>query len=243
MESYDETTYGERIADIYDDLYPGYQEAAIDLLQVLARGGPALELGIGTGRVALPLCQRGLQVTGIDASEAMIAALRAKRGGDAIEVLQGSFVDFDLDARFDLIYVVFNTFFSLQTQDEQVRCFQSVADHLTPEGVFLIEAFVPDLGRFEDGQTVRAIHVGDHDVRLEASRYNPMEQQVHSQQVMLSEDGVRLIPVRVRYAWPSELDLMARLAGLELKHRWESWDRRSFTEESSTHISVYGRRD
>ena len=241
MEAYDETTYGDRIADIYDEFYPGYQEPALDLLQVLARGGRVLELGIGTGRLALPLHQRGLQVTGIDASEAMIQKLRDKPGSDGIEVVRGSFVDIDIDARFELIFVVFNTFFGLQTQDEQVRCFQSVADHLTPDGLFLIEAFVPDLGRFEDGQTVRAIHVGDGEVRLEVSRHGALEQQVTSQQVLLSEEGLRFIPVKVRYAWPSELDLMARLAGLRLKHRWESWDRRRFSEQSKTHISVYGR--
>jgi SAM-dependent methyltransferase len=243
MEAYDETTYGDRIADIYDELYSGYRESALDLLQDLARGGRVLELGIGTGRLALPLHRRGLRVSGIDASAAMIERLRAKPGGDSIEVVLGTFAEIDLVSRFGLIFVVFNTFFSLQTQEEQVRCFQSVADQLAPEGHFLIEAFVPDPCRFEDGQTVRAIHVGEHEVRLEAARHNKIDQQVISQQVLLSEDGLRLVPVKVRYAWPSELDLMARLAGLRLKHRWASWDRGRFTEESGTHISVYARDD
>ena len=240
MERYDEMTYGERIADVYDELYSDYEESAVDLLQELAGRGRALELGIGTGRLALPLCHRGVNVTGIDASQAMIDQLRAKPGGDGVEVVMGSFVAIDLDACFDLVYIVFNTFLGLQTQEEQVECFRSVAEHLTEEGVFLIEAFVPDRCRFDDDQTVRAVHVSEDVVRLDVTRHSPVGQQVTSQHVVLSAKGVRLYPVRIRYAWPSELDLMARLAGLRLKHRWGSWDRREFTGASGKHISVYG---
>ena len=249
MEQFDETTYGERIAGIYDELYGGHEEAAIELLYELAgvvraggRGtGRALELGIGTGRVALPLRQRGIDVGGIDASAAMIARLRAKPGGAEIPVVQGSFAEFDLEARFDLVYVVFNTFWGLLTQEDQIRCFQSVAGHLTPDGLFLLEVFVPDLCRFDAHQTVRTSHVGQDEVHLDVTQHDPVKQQVTSQHVHLSEAGIRLYPVVLRYAWPSELDLMARLAGLELNRRWGSWQKGPFGPDSSTHISVYGR--
>lgn len=245
MERFDDRTYGERIAGVYDDLYAAYEEAMIDRLHELAArdggAGTALELGIGTGRVALPLRQRGVEVSGIDVSPSMIARLRAKPGGADIQVLQGSFARFDLGARFDLVYVVFNTFYGLLTQEEQASCFASVARHLAPDGAFLLEVFVPDLCRFEDGQALRAVHVGDDVVRLDVTQHSRVEQQVRSQHVHLSEEGIRLYPVVLRYAWPSELDLMARLAGLELRHRWASWDKGAFSADSSRHISVYER--
>jgi SAM-dependent methyltransferase len=236
-------TYGERIAHIYDEWYSDYEESAVDLLQELAGRGRVLELGIGTGRVALPLLRRGVHVSGIDASEAMIARLRAKTGGADIEVVLGNFAEIDLDTRFDLIYVVFNTFFNLQTQEEQVKCFRSVAEHLTHQGVFLIEAFVPDPCRFDRGQSSRVVHLGEDVVRLDVARHCPVEQQVSCQHVLLSEEGVRLFPVKLRYAWPSELDLMARLAGLRLKRRWGSWDKGKLTQESAKHLSLYGMAD
>ena len=241
MERYDETTYGEQIAGIYDELYAGLEAALIDLLQELAVGGRALELGIGTGRVALPLHRRGVDVAGIDASEAMLAKLRAKPGGSEIRVVRRSFAQFQLENRFDLVYVVFNTLFALPTQEEQVQCFHSVAAHLTERGVFVIEAFVPDLGRFDRGQSIGAVDVREDCVHLEVSRHDPVTQQVVGQRVMLSEEGTRLFPVKLRYAWPAELDLMARLAGLSLRHRWGSWAKEPFTARSEKHVSVYGR--
>jgi SAM-dependent methyltransferase len=240
MEPYAEETYGERIAGVYDDWYAGVDEASVTTLRELAQGGRALELGIGTGRVALPLQQSGVQVHGIDASEAMVAKLRAKPGGDRIAVTLGNFADVAVEGQFSLIYVLFNTFFALLSQDEQVRCFENVARHLSPDGAFVIEAFVPDLTRFDRRQTVRVVSVGHDQVRIEASQLDPVGQQVMSQQVALTEKGLRLYPVKLRFAWPSELDLMARLAGLQLRHRWGSWKRTPFSEESSQHISVYG---
>jgi len=241
MNTYDDTTYGERIAQIYDELYAEVEEATIDLLQELAHGGKALELGIGTGRVALPLYRRGIPVTGIDASQSMINRLRAKPDGDAIPVVQGSFAEIDIDEKFDLIYVVFNTFYNLRSQDEQVHCFRSIAGHLTDTGVFLVEAFVPDLTRFDRNQRVRAIHLDNERVRLDVSRHDPLAQQVISQHVHISEKGIQLFPVNLRYVWPSEFDLMAKLAGLERKQRWGSWDKGKFRAKSGKHISVYGR--
>jgi SAM-dependent methyltransferase len=241
MKQFDEATYGQRIAAVYDQLYGEYEEAAVGLLQEFATGGRALELGIGTGRIALPLQQRGVEVWGVDSSPAMIARLRAKPGGNEIEVLESSFADFELRAHFDLIYVVFNTFFGLLTQEDQVRCFHSVARHLGDGGHFLLEVFVPDPCRFDAQQTVRAVQVEADEVKLDVTRHDPVRQQVNSQHVWLSEDGIRLFPVALRYAWPAELDLMARLAGLQLKHRWDSWDKAAFSAGSTRHISVYGR--
>lgn len=241
MKQYDDTTYGERIAEAYDELYAEYEEAAIDLLCELARGGRVLELGIGTGRIALPLHRRGVDVMGIDASPAMIAKLRAKPDGAGIEVVQGSFAQIDVEGKFDLIYVVFNTFYALLTQAEQVQCFRSVAEHLTEGGVFLIEAFVPDLYRYDNRQSVRAVNLSEDRVSLNVAQLDPLTQQVTSQHVFLSEEGIRLYPVRLRYVWPSEFDLMAQLAGLSLKHRWGSWEKDEFTAESGSHVSIYGR--
>jgi SAM-dependent methyltransferase len=243
MGQYEAHTYGERIAGVYDEWHADYEESMVDLLCELAAGGRALELGIGTGRVALPLRARGVEVTGIDASEAMVARLRAKAGGGEIPVVQGNFAAFDLGDRFDLVYVVFNTFFGLLTQDEQVSCFQSVARHLTDDGVFALELFVPDVCRFDRGQTVRAVKVDVDGVRLDATLHDRAAQMVTSQHVELSEAGIRLFPVRLRYAWPSELDLMARLAGLKLKQRCASWEKEPFSADSGKHISVYGPMD
>lgn len=243
MGTYDDATYGDRIAEVYDTLYPDPDDAAVHLLYELGAGGRALELGIGTGRIALPLTKLGLEVAGIDASPAMIEKLRAKSGGEDIVVAQGSFADFppELDGeRFDLIFVVFNTFFALLTQDEQIRCFHSVATHLTVNGQFVIEAFVPDLTRFEDGQTVRLTHLSEDTVRLDAAELDLAKQQISSQHMLITKAGPRLYPVKLRYAWPAELDLMAELAGLSLHHRWGSWEKDPFTKESGKHISVYG---
>lgn len=245
MEGYGRSTYGDRWADIYDEWTDrrigASTQATIDGLADLAAGGRVLELAIGTGRIALGLADRGLDVHGIDASEAMVARLRDKRGGDAIPVTIGDFADVEVEGRFDLVFVAFNTFFALTTQDDQVRCFDNVARHLTDDGVFVIEAFVPDLGRFDGGQTVRALRVTNELVDLEASTHDAATQTVTSQHVVISEAGLRLQPVHLRYAWPSELDLMARLAGLALRQRWAGWDRSAFASSSGQHVSVYGR--
>jgi hypothetical protein len=170
----------------------------------------------------------------------MLSKLRAKEHGAEIEVLTGSFAEFKIDRRFQIIYVVFNTFFGLLTQEEQVRCFKSVSEHLDPEGLFLMELFVPDLTRFVDHQTVRTVSQSEHEIQLDVSQVDPVSQQVISHHVLLSNKGTRLYPVKLRYAWPSELDLMAEIASLSLRHRWGSWSKEAFTKESKKHISVYG---
>jgi SAM-dependent methyltransferase len=231
--------YGERIAGVYDAWYGGPAAATVDTLARLAGQGRALELGIGTGRIALPLRQAGVEVHGIDLSPAMVAQLRAKPGGDQIPVTLGNFADVPVEGHYALIYVLFNTLFQLLTQDEQVRCFANTARHLAPDGWFVVEAFVPDLTRFQRGQAVGAVQVGEAEVRLDVSTHDPVAQRVTSQHVVITEQGTRFYPVKIRYAWPSELDLMARLAGLKLLHRWGSWEQTAFTAESGKHISVY----
>jgi len=239
MDTYQEDTYGARIAGVYDAWYGDYDPAILAALLELAPGESALELGIGTGRIALPLQESGVTLAGIDASEAMIAQLRGKRGGDQIPVVLGNFADVAVEGQYRLIYVLFNTFFALLTQEEQLRCFRNVAQHLEPQGSFVIEAFVPDLGRFSGQQTVRAVSLSENEVRLDASQLDPVNQQVTSQHIVLTEAGIRLYPVKLRYAWPSELDLMAQLAGLQLKERWENWHKAPFSANSGKHISVY----
>jgi len=243
MDAYDATTYGERIAGIYDDLHAERldTDATVTLLAELAGDGPVLELGIGTGRVALPLAERGISVSGIDSSPAMVDLLRAKPGGERIDVTIGDFADVDVPGRYGLVFVCFNTIFGLLTQDDQVRCFENVARVLADDGVFVVEAFVADLGRFRRDQNVSAVSVGLDEVQLDVSRHDPVRQRVDTSHVILSDGQVRLYPVRIRYAWPSELDLMARLAGLRLHERWAGWNREPFDAASGSHISVYGR--
>jgi SAM-dependent methyltransferase len=243
MADYEASTYGERIAEVYDRLphLPRDTDAAVGFLAGLAGAGPVLELGIGTGRLALPLAARGLAVHGIDASPAMVARLRAKPGGERIPVTLGDFKDVAADGRFALIFVAFNTFFGLPSQEDQVRCFAAVAEHLTPGGVFVLEAFVPDPTLFDHGQRVEVTDVEADRVYLAASVHDAVEQRARSMHVVLSADGVRLYPVQVRYAWPSELDLMARLAGLRRRERWGGWSRQAFTARSPAHVSVYER--
>jgi SAM-dependent methyltransferase len=239
MDNYREDTYGERIASIYDEWYSAVDEAAIATLSELARGGRALELGIGTGRVALPLQNTGVQVHGIDASPAMAARLKSKPGGETIPVTLGNFADVSVEGPYDLIYIVFNTFYALLTQDEQARCMQNVARRLHPQGVFVIEAFVPDLSRFSGGQALRTSGLSEYEALIDASLHDPLNQQIDSLHIVLTEQGVRLYPVKLRYVWPAEFDLMARLAGLRRKYRWGNWRREAFTAESTKHISVY----
>jgi hypothetical protein len=242
-EGYGSATYGDRIAEIYDDLYqfPTQTEAAVDLLAELAGPGPALELGIGTGRLAIPLSARGVTVHGVDASDAMVAKLRDKPGGPDIDVVIGDFAAVPGDTPCQLVYVAFNTFFALLSQEDQLRCFGRVAARLVPGGRFLLEAFVPDLARFDRGQRTSNSHVLTDGVVLEVSAHHPAGQRVDSAHVVISESGTRIYPVQIRYCWPSELDLMARLAGLTLEDRWADWRRSPFTDDSAGHVSVWRR--
>jgi SAM-dependent methyltransferase len=243
VERFEPATYGDRIADVYDVLYPPGPDAddAAELLAALAGSGRALELGIGTGRLALPLSARGVDVRGIDASEAMAAQLRAKPGGEGIPVTIGDFTGVPAEGHFELIFVAFNTFFVLMTQEAQVECFRAVAHHLAPGGAFVIEAFVPDPARYDRGQRTATSLLGGDWIALESTLHDATAQRVRSVHVFISAHETRLYPLEIRYAWPSELDLMAQLAGLRLEHRWGGWRREEFTESSSSHVSVYRR--
>jgi SAM-dependent methyltransferase len=241
MNEYIASTYGDHLADVYDEWFDTVDDAAIDRLAELAEGGRALELGIGTGRVALPLVARGIEVHGIDASEAMVTKLRRRPGAESINVTMGNFADVQVAGDFRLIFVVFNTFFGLVTQEEQVRCFQNVAARLGPGGAFVIEVFVPDMSRFQRGQELRTREVTTERVSLQASLHDPVSQRVKSQYIVFKNNKVNNYPVEIRYCWPSELDLMARLAGLRLRDRWGNWARGEFNATSEKHISVYER--
>jgi SAM-dependent methyltransferase len=243
MEDYRPETYGDRIAPLYDELYEAHldTDAAVEALARLAGPGPVLELAIGTGRLAVPLARRGIDVHGIDASQEMVARMRGKPGGEGIPVAMGDFADVGVDGSFSLVYVAFNTIFALLTQDDQARCFANVANRLSEGGRFVVEAFVPDLARFDRGQRVGVSSVRIDRVDLDVSRHDAVNQRVDSQHIFVTDQGTRLSPVSLRYAWPSELDLMARLAGLELVERWGGWHGEPFTNASTDHVSVYGR--
>ncbi len=236
--------YDERQARAYDDRYADRSAEVgplADFLAALGSPGPVLELGIGTGRLALPLVERGLDVHGIDASEPMVARLRAKPGGDRLQVVVGDFADVDalVDGQYRLVFVAFNSLFELESQEEQVRCFSGVSRHLSPGGVFVVEAFAPDLSRLEQHLSVSML--GADEVRLQATRHDPLEQRVAGHSVSITDAGVGLWPWAIRYASVPELDLMARLAGLRLRERWGGWAREPFTAASTRHVSVYER--
>jgi SAM-dependent methyltransferase len=235
-------SFGADVAQMYRDVQRGDELAAVAFLAHLAGPGPALELAIGTGRIALPLAARGIRVDGVDISPAMVDQLRAKPGGDQLSVTIGDFADVPVPGTYRVIFVVWNTLFNLLTQDDQVRCFENVAAHLTADGSFVVEAFVPAfLYRLRNHQHVEAEAIAVDEVRLDVLRHDAATQRLEESHVALSRAGVRLHPVVQRYAWPSELDLMARIAGLRLKGRWGGWDREPFTSSSSAHVSVYGR--
>ncbi len=236
------TSFGEDIAPTYDDHLRGDEAETVACLEQLARGGPALELAIGTGRIGLPLAQRGIRVDGIEQSAAMIARLRAKPGGDQIAVTMGDMADVPVSDSYRLIFVVYNTLYNLLTQEDQVRCFDNVARHLTEDGVFLVEALVPNsLYRLRDDQYVEAEAVEVHKVTLDVGRFDPVTQLLDESHVTLSHEGIRVGPIVTRYIWPRELDLMARIAGLRLHGRWAGWNHEPFDARSLRHVSVYGR--
>lgn len=243
MSEYGEETYGERWASIYDDVFAAADESAIDFLEGYA-GTPAraLELAIGSGRIALPLAARGVELSGIDISEEMVGLLRDKPGGGTIPVTMGDFADVGITGTFPLVYLVFNTLFALLTQERQAECFRNVSEHLDPGGRFVIECFVPNVKRFDDYNTRMAVSsistVDEH--AYEMSIHRPDTQRISTHVVRRQPDGSsKVFPVEIRYAYPPELDLMARLAGMEREGRWGWYDLRPFNERSTAHVTVY----
>lgn len=235
------TSFGPDVASRYDDTLRGDEGDTVDFLAGVAGGGPALEFAIGTGRIALPLAQRGIRVDGIELSAAMIARLRSKPGGAGLAVIRGDMARASTTGRYALVYLVFNTIYNLLTQDDQVRCFENAARHLADDGCFVIEAGVPSAW-LRDTQFVNVERIAGHEVVLDVNRYDPVTQILDENHVTLTDDGVRLGPISCRLAWPSELDLMARIAGLHLVDRWGGWRREPFTAASERHVSVYARR-
>ena len=239
---HDDGYFGEQVADTYDEssaemFEPSVIDPMVDVLAELAGGVRALELGIGTGRVALPLAARGVPVHGIELSRAMVARLRAKPGSDAIGVTIGDFATTKVDGMYSVAYLVFNTIMNLTTQDLQVACFENVAAHLEPGGCFVIEVMVPDLRKLPAGQDVVPFHTSP--TRWAYDLYDVATQQMSSNYITVAEGRGEFRTFPFRYVWPAELDLMARMAGLRLRDRWEGWARQPFTSESDQHVSVW----
>jgi Methyltransferase domain len=240
----DEGYFGERVAARYDDVSwsmfdPAVIAPTVDLLAELAGDGAALEFAIGTGRIALPLAERGVRVAGIDNSEAMLARLREKPGAERIEAMAGDMAATRVDGEFSLVYLVFNTIFNLTSQDGQVACFENAAAHLRSGGRFVIEARVPELQRLPLGQTVLPWRADPDGMSYYV--YDVVTQRLSGQHYHFEDGRVEASPTEMRYAWASELDLMARLAGMRLEHRWAGWGREPFTGLSPAHVSVYQR--
>jgi SAM-dependent methyltransferase len=241
---HDAAEYGSNIADDYDAIYGNAfdTQTAVDRLAELADGGAVLELGVGTGRLALPLVERGLTVHGIDGSEQMLELLRQKPGGERISATAGDFSTVRLDppAQFSLVVLAVNTIFALEDQEAQCRCFATAAYHLRPNGRFVVEAWIPE--NLPAGQSLRPRKLSPGFIGLVVGDHDPSTQTLSTTQIVLGGNvGVRVFPVVHRYAWPSELDLMARLAGLELETRWADWSGTPFGAMSTDHVSVYRR--
>jgi SAM-dependent methyltransferase len=240
----DERYFGERVAAVYDEhsasmFDPAVVGPAVERLAALAEGGRVLEFAIGTGRIALPLAERGVPVAGIDNSGAMLERLREKPGAERVETSVGDMAATRVDGEFSLVYLVFNTIFNVTTQDGQVACFQNAAAHLRTGGRFVIEARVPELQRLPLGQTVLPWRA-DPDA-LSYYVYDVVSQRLSGRHYYLQKGRIQPSPIEMRYAWPSELDLMARLAGMRLEHRWGGWSREPFTALSPSHVSVYAK--
>ena len=240
----DDGYFGERVAATYDEhsrsmFEPAVLGPAVDRLAALAGDGEALEFAIGTGRIALPLAERGVRVTGIDNSEAMLARLREKPGAQRIEAVVGDMAATRVDGKFSLVYLVFNTIFNLTTQDGQVACFQNAAAHLCSGGRFVIEARVPELQRLPLGQTVLPWRADPGGISYYV--YDVVTQRLSGQHFHVEDGRMRPRPTEMRYAWPAELDLRARLAGMRLEHRWAGWSREPFKALSPSHVSVYAK--
>jgi SAM-dependent methyltransferase len=249
VEGYEASTYGDRFADVYDDWYGEVSDVAActDRLAALARAagdGPVLELGVGSGRLALPLAQRGLVVHGIDASAAMLDRLRAKPGGDALTLTCGDMAELELadPPSFAVVFVAFNTFFNLGTEAAQRRCLDRVASVLAPDGWFVLEAFVPaDAPATPDRGAVTPRRITADEVVLTVSQHDAAAQTVSGQHIHVTESGIRLRPWHLRYAAPAELDAMAEGAGLRLEWRHAGWDGLPFDGDAAVHVSAYRR--
>jgi len=226
-------------AEWYATATRGDEGPCVDFLAEHAGEGPVLELAVGTGRIALPLAARGLQVDGVDIAAPMLEQLRAQPEAAGMNLVEGEMADVPVEGRFRLVFVVWNSFFNLLTQDDQVRCFANVAEHLTDDGVFVLENFVPR--DIPAGGYVEPDAVELDGAQIGVWTHDPVRQVLEGQHIWMGHGGIKVNPIVQRYAWPAELDLMARMAGLRPVERWEDWHRHPFTGSSKTHVSVYGR--
>jgi SAM-dependent methyltransferase len=234
--------FDERVAARYDDsspemFDPDVIEPTVEFLAELAGDGRALELGIGTGRIAVPLAQRGVRVDGIDISRAMVARLQEKPGSEDIGVTIGDFATTTVEGSFSVAYLVFNTIMNLTTQAAQVACFRNVGAHLEPGGCFVVEVGVPSLRRLPPGETIHAFHVSE--TRWGIDEFDVARQGLTSHHFVVVDGKLEQVSIPFRYVWPAELDLMAELAGMSLRERWSDWRREPFTSESEKHVSVW----
>ena len=241
---HDDGYFDERIAASYDEsggeeFDPEVIEQTVDFLADLAGSGRALEFGIGTGRVAVPLARRGVGVHGIDMSKAMVARLRAKPGGDDVGVTIGDFASTRVEGSFALVYLVYNTIMNLTSQEAQVACFRNAAAHLEPGGCFVIKVMIPELQRLPPGDTFRVFRASETYWGID--EYDVAGQGLISHHIEFVDGGVETVSMPFRYAWPAEYDLMAQLAGMRLRERWAGWKREPFTGESDSHVSVWER--
>lgn len=232
----------DHVAPYYDELTAALPETTqtVDFLADHAGAGRVLELGVGTGRVACPLSLRGFDVTGLDNSAGMLARLRSRSDGAKVTVALGNFTDLPVEGEFSLVYAVFNTLFCVISQDEQLRAIQLAAEHLDPDGTFVVETNLPDLARSDSsGRTLNTGGVERNRVFVEAAMHDAATQRIRTQTIILSEQGIQMFPLMMRYFWPSELDLMAKLAGLRLERRYGNWDRTPYNRDSARQISVF----
>jgi SAM-dependent methyltransferase len=238
---HDDGYFGERVAGRYDDdaaiFEPAVVDPVVDLLVELAGSGRAFEFGIGTGRIALPLARRGVQVHGIELSNAMATRLRTKPGGQEIGVTIGDFATTTVDRTFSVAYLVFNTIMNLTTQAAQVACFRNVAAHLEPGGCFVIEVGIPALRQLPPGETIHAFHVDETSWGFD--EYDVARQGLISHHFRIVDGKLERLSIPFRYVWPAELDLMAELGGMTLRDRWSGWKREPFTSDSRKHVSVW----
>ncbi len=234
--------FGDRYAHEYDEGTVLDPTPAVEFLAGrVPPGGRALELAVGTGRVAIPLAERGIAVEGVEGSSAMVERMRAKPGGGSIPTVIGDMADVAVAGPYDLVYLVYNTLFNLPTQARQVDCFRNVAKVLRPGGLFVIECFIQDVTEFDRGQRVATRALTEDSVKMEFRLHDPVEQAITYQRVTFDAAGTTLRPLRLRYCWPSELNLMAQLAGMRLRERYNDWNGSQFTAASAQHVSVYAR--
>lgn len=235
------TSFGVDVAAHYADYKRGDEEDAATFLAEFAKEGSALEFAIGTGRIALPLAKKGVQVDGIELSPHMVEQLRAKPEGQNINVIIGDMSRATTNHQYPLVYLVFNTIFNLLTADDQIRCFENAARHLTPNGYFIVETALPHAWISPDkSDYVHTEYIGQATVGLDVARYDPVTQLLEENHIRFTTQGITMSPIVCRLITPGEMDLMARIAGMRLVQRFANWQRSPFDINSKAHISIYG---